>query len=96
MWLENIERNREYWKRFFLGLWDLQGDENGLGKNLAGFDTDRLSNTSEFQNLTPRQQQDILNRVAQGNGTVGDLVDIAAGPFGGTGNDYTVNSPFGI
>jgi hypothetical protein len=79
LWLETIERNHDYWERFFLGIWSLDKNQDGLSKNLKGFDTNRLVHTSEFQNLSPPQQQEILNRIAQGNGTVGDLVDIATG-----------------
>lgn len=76
-WLEEVERNSDYWRRFFLGLWDLNHD--GLGMNLQGFDTDRLRQTSEFQSLPQPRQQEIVNRISQGNGTVGDLADIASG-----------------
>ncbi len=79
LWLEEVEKDHNFWKQFFLGIWSLHNDFDGLSKNLAGFDSDRLKNTGEFQNLDPKVQHEILNRISQGNGTVGDLVDLAAG-----------------
>jgi hypothetical protein len=78
LWLEEVEKNHEWWKRFFLGIWSLHGSD-GLGKNLLGFDMNRLVGTSEFQALSPNQKSMIQNKVTSGNGTVGDLVDIASG-----------------
>ncbi len=81
VWLEELEKDNKFWERFFLGLYDLRGDEDGLSKNLAGFDVDRLQSTGEFQELDQKKQQEIVNKIQQGNGTIGDLAAIAAGNY---------------
>lgn len=78
-WLEDVERDEDYWQRFFLAVFRLDKRTGGLAQNVAGLDITALKGSSEFLELPPDRQQEILNRIAQKNGTVGDLSGIAAG-----------------
>lgn len=81
LWLEGTESERTFWEEFFLAAWRLNKKTGGLAVTLAGLDPQAITNTSAFQQkLGPPQQQNIINRINQGSGNVGDLVDIAANP----------------
>lgn len=81
LWIERIEGARDFWEKFFLAAWRLDRKNGGLGVPVTGLDPKAISQTSAYQQrLSPEQQEAIATRLAQGQGTVGDLVGIAVSP----------------
>lgn len=80
-WLERVESSQDFWEKFFLAAWRLNRAAGGLAVPLTGLDPKAITQTSAYQQkLSPEQQQQMSTRLAQGHGTVGDLVNIAVNP----------------
>jgi hypothetical protein len=78
-WLESLATGPDYWENFFLNAWRLDKRHGGLAQDLHGLNSNAITQAAAFQNLDSSQQNTILTRIQQGNGTVADLVQIAVG-----------------
>jgi hypothetical protein len=81
LWMERVESGHDFWEKFFLAAWRLNKASGGLAVPLTGLDPKAITQTSAYQQrLSPPQQEEIGTRLAQGRGTVGDLVNVAVNP----------------
>lgn len=80
-WLEFQEKDFNYYKNLILGKLDLESPE-GLSVSLDTFNSqnliEQLQGLGEFKELTSEIQQQIINKVKSGDGTIEDLIRLMA------------------
>ena len=80
-WLEFQEKDFNYYKNLILGKLDLESPE-GLSVSLDTFNSqnliEQLQGLGEFKELSSDVQQQIINKVKSGDGTIEDLIRLMA------------------
>lgn len=80
-WLEFQEKDFNYYKNLIMGKLDLESPE-GLSVSINTFNSqnliEQLQGLGEFKELSSDIQQQVINKIKSGDGTIEDLIRLMA------------------